>query len=152
MEQAFQKAKIALSEAAILAHLQSEPEMSLAVDASNHHVGRVLQQRCGSGWQLLAFFSRKLNAAGPDLHTPSRRTHVRPGSNNTGPTVAEYTADIQHMPGVENVVADALSQPRRWRLWCRPPLQGCSAGLSWPRLRLCSEIWPPCVPSSCITW
>ena len=43
MEQAFQKAKIALSEAAILAHLQSEPEMSLAVDASNHHVGRVLQ-------------------------------------------------------------------------------------------------------------
>ena len=23
--------------------------------------------------------------------------------------VAEYTADIQHMPGVENVVADALS-------------------------------------------
>ena len=25
--------------------------------------------------------------------------------------VAEYTADIQHMPGVENVVADALSRP-----------------------------------------
>ena len=25
--------------------------------------------------------------------------------------VAEYTADIQHVPGVENVVADALSRP-----------------------------------------
>ena len=25
--------------------------------------------------------------------------------------VAEYTVDIQHMPGVENVVADALNQP-----------------------------------------
>ena len=25
--------------------------------------------------------------------------------------MAEYTADIQHMPGVENVVADALSRP-----------------------------------------
>ena len=41
--------------------------------------------------------------------------------------VAEYTADIQHVQGVENVVADALSRPK---LWCRLPLQGCSIGLS----------------------
>ena len=30
-----------------------------------------------------------------------------------------------------------------WWLRCRPPLQGCSTGLSWPRLRLCAKIWPP---------
>ena len=39
MEQAFKKAKVALSEVAILAHLLSEPELSLAVDASDHQVG-----------------------------------------------------------------------------------------------------------------
>ena len=63
MQQAFKKAKVALSEAAILAHPLSELELSLAVDASDHHVGRVLQQKCAAGWQPLAFFSRKLNAA-----------------------------------------------------------------------------------------
>ena len=52
-----------LSEAAILAHLQSEPELSLAVDASDHHVSGVQQQRVGAGWKPLAFFSRKLNTA-----------------------------------------------------------------------------------------
>ena len=50
MEQAFKKAKVALSEAAILAHPQSEPDLSLAVDVSNHNVGGVLQQKCGAGW------------------------------------------------------------------------------------------------------
>ena len=34
MEQAFQKAKVALFEAASLAQPQSEPELSLAVDAA----------------------------------------------------------------------------------------------------------------------
>ena len=63
MEQAFQKAKVALSKVAILDRLHSEPELSLAVDASDHHVGGVLQQRCGAGWQPLAFFSKKLNSA-----------------------------------------------------------------------------------------
>ena len=51
MEKAFKKAKVALSEVAILAHLLSEPELSLAVDASDHHVGRVLQQKCAASWQ-----------------------------------------------------------------------------------------------------
>ena len=56
MEQAFQKAKMALSGAAFLAHPQSEPELSLAVDTSNHQMGGALQQKCGAGWQPLAFF------------------------------------------------------------------------------------------------
>ena len=63
MEQAFKEAKVALSEATILAHPQLEPKLSLAVDASDHHGGGVLQQKCAASWQSLAFFSRKLNAA-----------------------------------------------------------------------------------------
>ena len=148
MEQAFREAKVALSEAAILAHPQSEPELSLAVDASDHHVGGVLQQKCAAGWQPLAFFSRKLNAAETRYSTLDRELlacvaairHFRclvEGRAFTLYTdhkpltyllakqadawsarqqrhlayVAEYTADIQHVPGVENVVADALSRP-----------------------------------------
>ena len=72
MEQAFREAKVALSEAAILAHLLSEPELSLAVEASDHHMGRVLQQKCAAGWQPLAFFSRKLNAVETKYSTLDR--------------------------------------------------------------------------------
>ena len=63
MEHAFKEAKVALSEAAIPPHPQSELELSLAVDASDHHMGGVLQQRCGAGWRPLAFFSRNLNTS-----------------------------------------------------------------------------------------
>ena len=75
MEQAFKEAKVALSEAAILAHPLSEPELYLAVDASDHHMGGVLQQKCAACWQPLPFFSRKLNVVwwsdGPSLSTPT---------------------------------------------------------------------------------
>ena len=72
MEQSFKEAKVALSQVAILAHLLSEPELSLAVDASDHHVGGVLQQKCAAGWQPLAFVSRKLNAAETKYSTLDR--------------------------------------------------------------------------------
>jgi len=38
MEQAFSNAKVALSEAASLAHPVAEPELCLAVDVSDHHM------------------------------------------------------------------------------------------------------------------
>ena len=36
-------------------------EISLATDASDHHIGGVLQQKEGGAWRPLAFFSRKLS-------------------------------------------------------------------------------------------
>ena len=55
---AFTAAKAALTDAA---HPLQEAELSLAVDASNHHIGAALQQRSPGGeWQPLSFFSRKL--------------------------------------------------------------------------------------------
>ena len=112
-------------------------------------MGGVLQQRCGAGWQPLAFFSRKLNTAEAKYSTLDRELmacleviqHFRclvEGQAFTLYTdhkpliylrakeaevwsawhqhhlayVAEYTADIKHVPGVENVVADALSRPQ----------------------------------------
>ena len=48
MGKAFLVAKAALTDAAHLAHPLQEAELSLAVDASNHHVGVALQQ-CSPG-------------------------------------------------------------------------------------------------------
>ena len=63
MQQAFTRSKAALAQAAELIHTNPTAEISLAVDASDHHVGRVLQQWSGSTWVPLAFFSRKLTEA-----------------------------------------------------------------------------------------
>ena len=52
-----------LAQAAELIHPNPTAEISLAVDVSDHHVGGVLQQRSGSTWAPLAFFSRKLTEA-----------------------------------------------------------------------------------------
>ena len=49
MVKAFLTAKATLTDAAHLAHPLQEAELSLAVDASNHHVGVALQQRSPGG-------------------------------------------------------------------------------------------------------
>jgi cleavage and polyadenylation specificity factor subunit 1 len=60
---AFQAAKQALCSAASLVHPDPQAAISLAVDASDRHVGAVLQQWQGRAWAPLAFFSKKLEAA-----------------------------------------------------------------------------------------
>jgi RNase H-like domain found in reverse transcriptase/Reverse transcriptase (RNA-dependent DNA polymerase)/Integrase zinc binding domain/Integrase core domain len=62
MQQAVQVAKSALASATHLAHPAPAAVLSLATDASDHHIGAVLQQLEGRHWRLLAFFSQKLNA------------------------------------------------------------------------------------------
>ena len=60
MAATFEKAKEALAGAALLTHLQEEAEISVAVDASDHHLGSVIQQLvAGRGWQPLEFFRQK---------------------------------------------------------------------------------------------
>jgi hypothetical protein len=61
MNSAFEAAKKMLADAACLAHPELHAQLSLAVDASNTHIGAVLQQNTGKGEQPLAFFSRKLD-------------------------------------------------------------------------------------------
>jgi hypothetical protein len=57
----FQAAKDALVAAVPLSHPAPGAALSLAVDASDSHVGGVLQQLQGRHWRPLAFFSAKLS-------------------------------------------------------------------------------------------
>ena len=63
MQLALTKSKAVLAQAAELIHPDPTAEISLAVDASDHHMGGVLQQWTGSTWAPLAFLRRKLTEA-----------------------------------------------------------------------------------------
>ncbi|KAK3881302.1 hypothetical protein Pcinc_014253 [Petrolisthes cinctipes] len=62
-EAAFLSTKQALSDAATLSFPAPDAETSIATDASNIGVGVVLQQRVGTYWKPIAFFSKKLTSA-----------------------------------------------------------------------------------------
>jgi hypothetical protein len=62
MEAAFEMGKEAVCRATQLAHPDPEAEISLAADASDTHIGAVLQQKTAAGWRPLSFYSKKLSA------------------------------------------------------------------------------------------
>ena len=148
MEEAFISSKAALYNSVELAHPDSQAQLSLAVDASESHVGAVLQQQTRGGCRPLAFFSVKLDNAqkkysafdrellavymairhfrwvleGRTFHVWSDHkplsyalhglTDARTARQQRQLSfVAEFTSDIRHIAGKENVVADALSRP-----------------------------------------
>ena len=61
MSNYFHQAKQALSHATLLAHSHPTAPLALATDASDSHIGGVLQQKIGNHWQPLPFFSAKLS-------------------------------------------------------------------------------------------
>ncbi len=68
MQHSFQLVKETLAEVATLTHPDPPADLSLAVDASNTHIGAVLQQwqpggGRGGGWRPHFFFSKKLDTA-----------------------------------------------------------------------------------------
>jgi hypothetical protein len=145
---AFVAAKAALVAAVPLCHPAPHAVLSLSVDASDSHVGGVLQQQVGKGWKPLAFFSKKLAPAEVKYSTFDREllaayatirhfrfllegrqfklltdhkplvaamTRVSPPQSARQQRhlayISEFTTDLRHTPGTENVVADALSRP-----------------------------------------
>jgi cleavage and polyadenylation specificity factor subunit 1 len=61
MTLSFQTAKSSLSSAIPLHFPNPSAPISLATDASNTHIGAVLQQKVNGSWQPLSFFSKKLS-------------------------------------------------------------------------------------------
>ena len=149
MKKAFEESKLALYNACELAHPDPRAEMSLVTDASDTHVGAVLQQKSQSSLtRPLAFFSIKLDAAQRRYSTFDREllavylgirhfrwllegrifhvvTDHKPltfsmlkiadawsaRQQRQLSFISEYTTDLRHIAGRENVVADALSRP-----------------------------------------
>ena len=148
MRSAFEKSKLAMLNAAELAHPEETAELSLEVDASGTHVGAVLHQHTGGGRRPLGFFSVKLNSAQQKYsafdrellacylgirhfrwllegrpfyvltdHKPLTFALRRLSDHWTARQqrhlsfISEFTADLRHVAGKENVVADALSRP-----------------------------------------
>jgi hypothetical protein len=72
METSFADAKAALIAAVPLAHPLPGAVLALATDASNTHVGAVLQQQVGQHWQPLGFFSKKLSKSEVNYSTFDR--------------------------------------------------------------------------------
>ncbi len=60
VQEAFQNAKCILVVAVPLQHPARQAELSLVTDASDTHIGGVMQQKSGDHWWPLGFFSRKL--------------------------------------------------------------------------------------------
>ena len=110
-------------------HPRPGAQISLAVDASESHVGSILQQLLDGSWAPLAFVSKKLSVAEHKyfvfdmelLAAYSSLRHYRfllEGRAFTSACqqchlayLAEFTSSIVHNPGFKNVVADALSRP-----------------------------------------
>jgi hypothetical protein len=69
---AFEAAKAALAAAVPLVHPTPNTVLSLATDASDTHVGGMLQQLAGGRWQPLAFYSKKLSGVGTRYSTFDR--------------------------------------------------------------------------------
>jgi hypothetical protein len=72
MVTAFAAAKAALIAAVPLAHPLPGAVLALATDASDTHVGAVLQQQVGRYWQPLGFFSKKLSKSEVNYSTFDR--------------------------------------------------------------------------------
>ena len=63
LDSAFRRAKLLLASIPVLTHPEHNTSISLASDASDSHVGAVLQQMIRGSWSPLAFFSKKLSPA-----------------------------------------------------------------------------------------
>lgn len=63
LEEAFNKCKESIADAALLAHPDSSAPLAIVTDASDSAIGSVLQQQVQGHWQPLGFFSRKLTPA-----------------------------------------------------------------------------------------
>jgi RNase H-like domain found in reverse transcriptase len=65
-------AKAALASAVPLVHLLPDVPLAMATDASDTHVGWVLQQKVRGHWQPFGFFSCKLSATEANNSTYDR--------------------------------------------------------------------------------
>ncbi|GFT13150.1 transposon Tf2-6 polyprotein [Trichonephila clavipes] len=105
---AFQRCKQALADAALLAHPSPSAPLALHVDASDYAIGGALHQVVDSELQPLAFFSRKLTSSEKVLQQKSDK--CSPRQIRQLDFISQFTTNIVHIPGSDNIAADVLSR------------------------------------------
>ena len=113
----FRSAKDLLATVPELVHPCPGAQISLAVDASESHVGSVLQQLLDGSWPPWLSSPRsclKLSGS-PPLSTENCLFRVSPPWSALQQChlafLAEFTSSVVHVPGIENILSDALSRP-----------------------------------------
>ncbi|GFT93085.1 transposon Tf2-9 polyprotein [Trichonephila clavipes] len=119
---AFQRCKQALADAALLAHPSPSAPLALHVDASDYAIGGALHQVVDSELQPLAFFSRKLTSSEKSYSAYDREllaiySAIRHFRDKCSPRqirqldfISQFTTNIVHIPGSDNIAADVLSR------------------------------------------
>ncbi|GBO05113.1 Transposon Ty3-I Gag-Pol polyprotein [Araneus ventricosus] len=110
--QAFQDCINDLKEATRLAHPNSNAAIILTTDASDRAFGDCIQQREGDSWKPLEGTKFTiLTDHKPITYAFSQKIQkLSPRQINHLNFIAQFTVDIKHISGKENVVADALSR------------------------------------------
>ncbi|GFU15623.1 transposon Tf2-9 polyprotein [Trichonephila clavipes] len=108
---AFQRCKQALADAALLAHPSPSAPLALHVDASDYAIGGALHQVVDSELQPLAFFSRKLTSSEKSYSAYDRKKSDKcsPRQIRQLDFISQFTTNIVHIPGSDNIAADVLS-------------------------------------------
>ncbi|GFX22285.1 hypothetical protein TNCV_2951261 [Trichonephila clavipes] len=109
---AFQRCKQALADAALLAHPSPSAPLALHVDASDYAIGGALHQVVDSELQPLAFFSRKLTSSEKSYSAYDRKKSDKcsPRQIRQLDFISQFTTNIVHIPGSDNIAADVLSR------------------------------------------
>ncbi|GFU73956.1 hypothetical protein TNCV_3784711 [Trichonephila clavipes] len=119
------RCKQALADAALLAHPSPSAPLALHVDASDYAIGGALHQVVDSELQPLAFFSRKLTSSEKSYSAYDRELPcyllgyptLSAKSDKCSPRqirqldfISQFTTNIVHIPGSDNIAADVLSR------------------------------------------
>ncbi|GFV35271.1 hypothetical protein TNCV_3203031 [Trichonephila clavipes] len=109
---AFQRCKQALGDAALLAHPSPSAPLALPVDASDYAIGGALHQVVDSELQPLAFFFRKLTSSEKSYSAYDRKKSDKcsPRQIRQLDFISQFTKNIVHIPGSDNIAADVLSR------------------------------------------
>jgi RNase H-like domain found in reverse transcriptase len=144
---AFAYAKATLATAVPLAHPLPYMLLALATDASNTHIGGVLQQKVRGHWQPLGFFSRRLSATEANYSTFDRKLLAAQVAINhflpqvEGRQFQLWTDNKPLVAAMTRVTPPALGRQQRYLAFIAKPSTCATCGtlLAW------TTWWPtPC--------
>ncbi|XP_023247771.1 uncharacterized protein LOC111643797 [Copidosoma floridanum] len=120
-KQAFETTKSHLAKATLLVHPSPDAETRLVTDASDFAIGATLEQLFKEDWKPLHFLEGRDFKVVSD-HKPLIYAFIQK-SDKASPRqrrqlcfISQFTTAIEYLPGLSNVVADALSRVEVIRL------------------------------------